>query len=211
MKLIALMFAVCAVAADRLENTYLPPVSAKTAGGGGFLAAPQRTFSAGAGSSYVPPASGPVPSQAYNGPSVRTYSGHAGGAPVAILRFNNDNAGDGTYRFEYETENRISQQEAGQLKNAGTDQEANVVQGTYSYTAPDGVTYTVNYIADENGFRASGDHLPTPPPVPAAIQRSLEINAGRSGYSATDSFTTSDPSRQYLTPHSFQRTGGYHY
>jgi hypothetical protein len=113
--------------------------------------------------------------------------------------------------FRYETENRISQQEAGQLKNAGTDQEANVVQGTYSYTAPDGVTYTVNYIADENGFRASGDHLPTPPPVPAAIQRSLEINAGRSGYSATDSFTTSDPNRQYLTPHSFQRTGGYHY
>lgn len=95
------MFAVCAVAADRLENTYLPPVSAKTAGGGGFLAAPQRTFNAGAGSSYVPPASGPVPSQAYNGPSVRTYSGHAGDAPVAILRFNNDNAGDGTYRFEW--------------------------------------------------------------------------------------------------------------
>ncbi|RZC39559.1 Chitin bind 4 domain containing protein, partial [Asbolus verrucosus] len=112
----------------------------------------------------------------------------------------------------YETENRISQQESGQLRNTGTDHEANVVQGTYSYAGPDGVTYTVNYIADENGFRASGDHLPTPPPVPAAIQRSLEINAGsRSGYSATEAFTASEPSRQYLTPHSFQRTAGYHY
>ena len=115
--------------------------------------------------------------------------------------------------LRYETENRISQQESGQLKNFGTNQETNVVQGTYSYTGPDGVTYTVNYVADENGFRASGDHLPTPPPVPAAIQKSLEINAAssRSGYSATDSFTTSDPSRQYLAPQAAQRTAGYNY
>ncbi|RZC37347.1 hypothetical protein BDFB_007786 [Asbolus verrucosus] len=103
MKLVVLTVAVCVVAADRLENTYLAPTSAKTASGSSFLAPPQRldgAFSSRTGSSYVPPASGPVPSQLYNAPSVRTYSGHIGGAPVAILRFNNDNAGDGTYRFE---------------------------------------------------------------------------------------------------------------
>lgn len=28
------------------------------------------------------------------------------------------------------------------------------MQGSYSYTGPDGILYTINYIADENGFRA---------------------------------------------------------
>lgn len=30
----------------------------------------------------------------------------------------------------------------------------------YQKLGDDGVTYTVNYIADENGYRAEGDHLP---------------------------------------------------
>lgn len=42
------------------------------------------------------------------------------------------------------------------------------MQGSYSYTGPDGVVYTINYIADENGYRAEGAHLPTPPPAGGA-------------------------------------------
>lgn len=52
------------------------------------------------------------------------------------------------------------------MENVGTDNEANTVRGSYSFQAPDGQIFTVNYIADENGFRAFGDHLPTAPPVP---------------------------------------------
>lgn len=51
--------------------------------------------------------------------------------------------------------------------------EAETIQGSYSYTAPDGTPITVTYIADENGYRAEGAHLPTPPPIPEAIQRAL--------------------------------------
>lgn len=68
-------------------------------------------------------------------------------------------------------------QAQGYLKNAGyKDQEAEVIQGSYSYTSPEGAPISVSYVADENGFRASGAHLPTPPPVPEAIQRSIAYN-----------------------------------
>jgi len=50
-----------------------------------------------------------------------------------------------------------------------------VQHGSYTYTAPDGSIITVTYTADEQGFRAQGAHLPTPPPIPAEIQKSLDI------------------------------------
>ena len=54
----------------------------------------------------------------------------------------------------------MSRQEEAQLKNAGSENEAISVRGSYSWTAPDGQVYTVNYIADENGFQPEGAHLP---------------------------------------------------
>lgn len=33
------------------------------------------------------------------------------------------------------------------------------MQGSYSYTDPDGQLITVEYIADENGFRPKGAHI----------------------------------------------------
>jgi hypothetical protein len=76
----------------------------------------------------------------------------------------------------YETGNNIIAEETGFLKNPGIENEEALVQhGSYTYTAPDGSIITVTYTADEQGFRAEGAHLPTPPPIPPEIQKSLDI------------------------------------
>ena len=46
--------------------------------------------------------------------------------------------------------------------------------GQVSYQSPEGKTINLQYTADEHGFRPVGEHLPTPPPVPADIQAALQ-------------------------------------
>ncbi|XP_065164122.1 flexible cuticle protein 12-like [Atheta coriaria] len=79
---------------------------------------------------------------------------------AVILKSESDNIGVDGYNYAYETSNGISQSEQGQLVNAGTENEAIAVRGQFSYLGPDGVTYTVTYIADENGFQPQGAHIP---------------------------------------------------
>ncbi|XP_018579201.1 endocuticle structural glycoprotein SgAbd-2-like [Anoplophora glabripennis] len=199
MKYFAVLFFVAATSAGRLENVYLPPSSSGSAGGSGsFLNTPVKSASGGAG-----------PVSAYSGPTA---------APVAILRLNNDNNGDGTYNFDFETENRISQQETGHVAGAGAD-AAVIAQGSYSFVAPDGQAYTVNYVADENGFQPQGAHIPTAPPVPEEILKALEQNAADEAAGIVDDGQyRPDPSeaaasRQYLAPKpsGSQQNGGYRY
>lgn len=71
----------------------------------------------------------------------------------------------------YETDHGIKVDVQGYLKNPGTENEAQVIQGSYSYYAPDGTPILVTYTADENGYVAQGDHLPQPSP---AIAKALE-------------------------------------
>ncbi|CAH2107385.1 unnamed protein product [Euphydryas editha] len=95
---------------------------------------------------------------------------------IPIVRQSQEINPDGSYQFSYETGNGIVAQEQGYLKNPGIkDAEAQVAQGSFSYTSPEGVPISLTYIADENGFRAEGAHLPTPPPIPDAILRSLQL------------------------------------
>ncbi|KAL4706490.1 hypothetical protein ACJJTC_015688 [Scirpophaga incertulas] len=94
---------------------------------------------------------------------------------IPIISQTQDINPDGSYQYSYETGNGIAAQEQGYLKNAGVkDAEAQVAQGSFAYTSPEGIPISVSYIADENGFRAEGAHLPTPPPIPEAIARALQ-------------------------------------
>ncbi|XP_047536530.1 uncharacterized protein LOC125070626 [Vanessa atalanta] len=89
---------------------------------------------------------------------------------AAVLRQEYESDGQG-YAYAYETENGIYGEENGVAKNGV------IAEGAYSYTGDDGIQYTIKYTADENGFRPHGDHLPTPPPIPEEILKSLEQNA----------------------------------
>lgn len=62
--------------------------------------------------------------------------------------------------FRYETSDGVSRSEQAELKNAGTENEALVVRGQISWIGADGQQYTISFIADEDGFRPEGAHLP---------------------------------------------------
>ncbi|GJQ69745.1 hypothetical protein Trydic_g22308 [Trypoxylus dichotomus] len=94
-------------------------------------------------------------------------------ANAAVLRQSYELSPEGAYEWSYETENGISAQERGR----GGDPTGTQAQGSFQYTSPEGIPIAVQYTADENGFQPQGEHLPTPPPIPEAILRSIEWNA----------------------------------
>merc|ERR1711884_661735 len=55
-------------------------------------------------------------------------------------------------------------------KTIGEDQVV-VMRGSYQYIGVDGLTYTVDWVADELGFRASAPHLPKPVAIPFPEQQ----------------------------------------
>jgi len=82
----------------------------------------------------------------------------------------------GNYQLNLETSNGIKGTAQGQRKDIGGPEGPVVAKsGSYSYPGDDGKIYTVNWTADESGFHATGDHLPTPPPMPEEIRKSLEV------------------------------------
>lgn len=56
----------------------------------------------------------------------------------------------------YESANGIKAEETGDVKNKGSDNAIQTVQGSYSYTSPEGQFIEIKYTADENGFLATG-------------------------------------------------------
>ncbi|VVC94841.1 unnamed protein product [Leptidea sinapis] len=54
---------------------------------------------------------------------------------------------------QFETSDGTQRQEHGSLKQISEDVRGLEVQGSYKYSAPDGLVYTVTYVADEHGFQ----------------------------------------------------------
>lgn len=48
------------------------------------------------------------------------------------------------------------------------------ITGSYEYISPEGTVISVQYLADENGFQAFSDSIPTPPPIPEQILHALQ-------------------------------------
>lgn len=61
----------------------------------------------------------------------------------------------------FETSDGTSRQEQGTLKEFSEGHKAIEVQGSYKYTAPDGLVYTVTFTADENGYKPQ-EHVEHP-------------------------------------------------
>ena len=75
------------------------------------------------------------------------------------------------YWHSFESPGGIKVETSGRQKKVGSKPEdiGTVSKGSYSYTGPDGTPITVNWVADENGFQPTGQHLPTPPPMPEHV------------------------------------------
>ena len=163
----------------QLNNNYLPPVGAGQAGGGPGLKAPNAPGGGGGGGGR----GGGGGNNALGGTGGRPASfGGGGGASrapappsspaapagpiIEIISYESVNNGDGSYKFSYESANGIKAEETGDVKNKGSDNAIQTVQGSYSYTSPEGQLIEITYVADENGFQAQGDSLPTPVPLP---------------------------------------------
>merc|ERR1712136_454571 len=91
--------------------------------------------------------------------------------PIAITKYGSVSDETGKYSYNFEAANGIKMSEEGEQKHFGDKLEegcGSVARGAYSYEM-DGVTYTVNWVADENGFQPTGNHLPVAPPMPEYV------------------------------------------
>ncbi|XP_072942769.1 pupal cuticle protein 36a-like [Epargyreus clarus] len=195
--IVAAVIGVCSAA--RLDNAYLPPrggagagYGAGSGGPGGFGggAGGPGGFGGGAGGGFGGGAGGGFGGGAggaggfgrggAGGAGAGSYSGGGGfgggrggqsaDANAQILKLNSEVTAEG-FSYDFETSNGIKADASGVATNGVQS------QGSFAYKGDDGQDYSIQYTADENGFQPRGAHLPTPPPIPEEILKSLEQNA----------------------------------
>ncbi|EDV56506.1 cuticular protein 47Eg [Drosophila erecta] len=78
------------------------------------------------------------------------------------------------FKFALKLDNSVDVEQQGALNG-----EEWVVKGAQAWVSPDGVPVSIQYLADANGYQvlSANPPLPTPPPIPDYIQRSLEYIA----------------------------------
>ncbi|XP_076181736.1 flexible cuticle protein 12-like [Ptiloglossa arizonensis] len=82
-------------------------------------------------------------------------------AVVLVKETPSDNIGVGGYNYAYELSNGQAHHETAEVINQGTENQALAVRGSFTWVDPStNLRYTVNYVADENGFHPEGEHIP---------------------------------------------------
>ncbi|XP_040582776.1 uncharacterized protein [Lepeophtheirus salmonis] len=139
-----------------------PPISSYGAGQIGSASSFNQVTSSfgGSGSSFGGSSFGGSAGGASSGPAV----------PVVAIISESNNApgtlGDNSdFENSFEAENGIRQTSSGSTVTIG-EESVVVMKGSYEYVGPDGQTYVVDWIADENGFQPSAPHLPKEVPIP---------------------------------------------
>lgn len=88
----------------------------------------------------------------------RDLSAHKPNKDAIIKTQTNKMQADGSYTNNFESSNGIAMNEVGLVGERGTP----VVQGSTVWIGGSGEPLAISYIADKDGYRAMGFHLPTP-------------------------------------------------
>ncbi len=105
--------------------------------------------------------------------------------PIPIVRSSLNAPGtagfERAFGYSFEAGNGIKQEAAGNIKRIN-DADVMVMSGSYEYIGSDGLTYVVDWYADETGYHPSAPHLPKPVEIPfpeqaAAVEAQLRFAA----------------------------------
>ncbi|KAK2589154.1 hypothetical protein KPH14_001972 [Odynerus spinipes] len=102
-------------------------------------------------------------------------------------------AGDGTFGAAYTQEDGVEFKEESDINGDR--------RGSYSYVDPTGQRRTVTYTAGKNGFQATGDHIPVPPPqIPPQPQYEPLPQYNPPDYQPPAAYRTPPPPPAYREP-----------
>lgn len=139
-----------------IEHSYLAPAPTKTVEN--FHLAPEKTFIRPTNLSPIEINSEISSFQDVNNEAKNSSQEHISHLVSETLQ---NNIGVDGYEYGYALSDGQNKKEEGQLINSGTESETIIVKGSYSWFDPStNKRYTVNYVADENGFHAEGEHIP---------------------------------------------------